>query len=537
MGQEEKSTFPSQENTNIFVRRSSGLLREMNSKYAFSINVLSAGFFYSFLYVIWGAALFPGANLAIAALIGIVLNIPIALLYYYFTVVMPRSGGDYIWLSRTLLPIVGFVLNLGMIFAMLIWLGSDIPIAIGDGLAPMLYALGLTTGHAAYFSLSHAVNNATVIVLITVLWLLLVGLILTRKTKILGRVLLGFFLTAVASDIIFMVSAVTLGHTAFVNNFNKYSGMNYNNLMSLGASLHYPLSSQVAATLFSTVYIYLNFLGVVFTAYYSGEMKNVQKSGYYSIVLSTVFFGFIIAAMYAVEYYVFGFGFTQTIALLSQTGNPAWKLPFSPYPNFLMMFCYPSPVIGIIVTIGFMVNMFAAMPAYLFVATRNLFSYSFDRILPSWFAKISKGGAPYVSSIFITIIGLLIALLYIYTVAFEYFLYSTTLMLIIYAVVGAMAIFFPFTKKGIFESAPSFIKKKIGRIPVFSIIGLTGSASALYGVIASFLPAFGGVMSPASLAFTFSIYIIGIIVYTIAHYYRKAKGMPLEYSFKEVPPL
>ncbi|MEM4090032.1 MAG: APC family permease [Thermoplasmatales archaeon] len=529
--------LPTQTDTNIFVRRSSGLLREMNSKYAFSTNILSAGFFYSFLYIIWGAVLFPGANLAEAALIGIVLNIPIALLYYYFTVIMPRSGGDYIWISRTVFPIVGFVLNLGMIFAMLIWLGSDIPIAIQDGLAPMLYALGLTSGNAIYITVAHAVNNSTVIVAITIIWLLIIGFILTRKTKIFGRVLWAFFIVAIAADVIYMVSLVLLGHTAFVNNFNRYSGMNYNTLMSLGASHHYPLSAQVGATLFSTVYIYLNFLGVVFTAYYSGEMKNVQRSAMYSIVLSTIFFGLVLAAMYSSAYYVFGFGFNQTIAILSQTGNAAWTLPYTPFPNFLIMLGYPNSPIGIIVTIGFMVNMIAAMPAYLFVASRNLFAYSFDRIIPSFFARVSKGGAPYGSAILITIIGVVISLLYIYTPAFEYFLYSTTLMLIIYAFVGAMAIFFPFIKRSIFESAPGFIKKKIGGVPVLSIIGFLGAASALYGIVASFLPAFGGVMSPASLAFTFSVYIIGIIVYIAAHYLRKAKGLPLEYSFKEIPPL
>jgi amino acid transporter len=524
-----------QGNQGIYVRRSSGLMREISGSHALAINIMGAGFFYAILNVMWGAALFPGANLAISALIGMILNLPISFLYFYFTVIMPRSGGDYIWMSRSLHPAVGFILNLGIVFSNVIIIGADVVWAFKYALGPAFYILGLITGNSVYFSVSQVFNSTIVIALTIVIWVIILGFIFTRRPKLLGRVILSLFIFALITIIIYIISNLVLANTTFINNFNKYSGMNYNNLISLGSSRGYPMVTLASATLFSTVYTFLEYEGITFSAYYGGELKNVQKSAFLSIVISTILLGVIIVAIYASTYYAFGFGFIQTIAMISQTGDPAWKLPFIPFTTVLWMFW--NPVIGFIVILGFVIAMFAAMSSYLFVSTRSIFAYSFDRILPSWFAKVSKTGSPYTSSIFITILAVITGLLYIYTPAFEYLLYTADLMLIPFAVVGAIAIFFPFKKKEIFENAPDFIKKKVWKIPVLSIIGVLALGSSLFAIVSSFVPTFGGVIDPISIVYTFSIYIVGLVIYIIAHYYRKAKGLPLEYSFKEVPPL
>ena len=51
----------------------------------------------------------PGADFTVSALYGLLFMIPLAVVYYLFSVQMPRSGGDYIWLGRTINPVLGFV--------------------------------------------------------------------------------------------------------------------------------------------------------------------------------------------------------------------------------------------------------------------------------------------------------------------------------------------------------------------------------------------------------------------------------------------
>jgi basic amino acid/polyamine antiporter, APA family len=51
----------------------------------------------------------PGADFVTSAIIGLVFMIPLGVMYYIFSAQMPRSGGDYVWLGRSLNPILGFI--------------------------------------------------------------------------------------------------------------------------------------------------------------------------------------------------------------------------------------------------------------------------------------------------------------------------------------------------------------------------------------------------------------------------------------------
>jgi len=52
---------------------------------------------------------FPGANLPIAYVGGLLLMLPIAVVYAVLARAMPRSGGDYVYISRILGPGWGFI--------------------------------------------------------------------------------------------------------------------------------------------------------------------------------------------------------------------------------------------------------------------------------------------------------------------------------------------------------------------------------------------------------------------------------------------
>jgi basic amino acid/polyamine antiporter, APA family len=47
------------------------------------------------------------------------------LVYLYFTIFMPRSGGDYVWVSRTLNPFLGLFTNFSLTFVFLTWIAFN----------------------------------------------------------------------------------------------------------------------------------------------------------------------------------------------------------------------------------------------------------------------------------------------------------------------------------------------------------------------------------------------------------------------------
>src|SRR5260370_4956895 len=108
---------------NLFVRNATGLVRELSAFDAFNL-VFSAVLIpvgitqvMSFTPIFW-----PHANMLVSFLLATPLVGTCGLVYLYFTVIMPRSGGDYVWGSRTLSPFFGFFANSSLPFVFVTWI-------------------------------------------------------------------------------------------------------------------------------------------------------------------------------------------------------------------------------------------------------------------------------------------------------------------------------------------------------------------------------------------------------------------------------
>ncbi len=110
----------------LFVRNATGLVRELSAFDAFNL-VFSAVLIpvgitevMAFTPMFW-----PHANMLLSFLFATPLVPTCGLVYLYFTVIMPRSGGDYVWVSRTLNPFLGFFVNFSLTFVFLTWIAFN----------------------------------------------------------------------------------------------------------------------------------------------------------------------------------------------------------------------------------------------------------------------------------------------------------------------------------------------------------------------------------------------------------------------------
>ena len=111
---------------NLFVRNATGLVRELNAFDAFNL-VFSAVLIpvgitevMAFTPIFW-----PHANMLLSFLLATPLVATCGLVYLYFTGIMPRSGGDYVWVSRTVSPFLGFFVNFSVTFVFLTWIAFN----------------------------------------------------------------------------------------------------------------------------------------------------------------------------------------------------------------------------------------------------------------------------------------------------------------------------------------------------------------------------------------------------------------------------
>jgi hypothetical protein len=98
---------------------------------------------------------------------------------------------------------------------------------------------------------------------------------------------------------------------------------------------------------------------------------------------------------------------------------------------------------------------------------------------------------------------------------------------------------FPFLKKDLFENASAMVRRKIGKVPVITIVGSITLAYMVWMVIASFIyPAVGGGINPTKLGVLAGLVITGLIVFYVARAYRlKKEGIDINWTFQSVPPV
>ncbi len=138
---------PPTSSRNLFVRNATGLVRELSAFDAFNL-VFSAVLIpigitevMSFTPQFW-----PHANMLVSFLLATPLVAACGLVYLYFTVIMPRSGGDYVWVSRTLNPFLGFFANLSLTFVFLTWISFNFTYMLSVVLPSVAYVAGWNAG-------------------------------------------------------------------------------------------------------------------------------------------------------------------------------------------------------------------------------------------------------------------------------------------------------------------------------------------------------------------------------------------------------
>ena len=515
---------------NLFVRKSSGLTRDISAMDALIFNVVVMCPQTAYIYGVWAAGFYPGVNLPLAVLMSIPIVILIGLFYALYNASMPRTGGDYVWTSRVLHPGIGFSIVFFVFFILIAWIGTLPVWLVNYSIAPVLTYYGQT-------GLASSLSSPLGLFVLGVLLFLLYAVVIGSGTKWFVRALWLASALQIVGNLVYIVTLLSTGPDVFKANFNAMSGMNYDNVVTTALAAGYPNGFTAQGTFYGIVYTMLSFTGFNLSVYISGEIKEVRRSQIIAIIGGTLVFALWLFVIYSVTYSVMGAQFVNSISYLSVTANPAYTLPFTPtFYNLLFMYAANNMTLSAIVNIGYLFGLTSTL-TYAFTCVRMVFAWSFDRILPKSFASIDRRfNAPYVAIIVVILTSIASLALWLFTPFMSYFAYVVPGWFIQIAVVAFSGVIFPFRRKAIFESSPPMVTKKVAGIPIISLMGILSIILSAWLVYAGFMPAIAGSINPGYVALTFSIYIVGVIIYGFASAYRRRSGLPLEMTFGEVPP-
>ena len=522
----------------LYVRKSSGLTRNVSANDAFLANLVGMGILVNAFWIVYASASYPDADLTATVFTALIVNMVVAYVYWMLATAMPRTGGDYIWVGRIIHPSIAFMENIVFVVIMITWAGLFPYLAISTKL-PMLFTnLAITTGNQSYAGIASALTSPNTTFILSAVIVTFVVLTMFLPVKQIFRFIIALFGIQAVIYVIFIGMMLSTNHAAFVAGFNAKSGTTVDAIIKSGTTaIGAPITFTSDATFVGLVYTMLSYIGYANSAYFAGEVKgDPRKSQGLAIFVSPIIFSVLIYILYASMYNVFGHDFLVASATLFVAGTS--PLPVIPSPAYLISYVTDNPTLAFLVPFGLFLNDIGFAVVYFFVPTRNIFAYSFDRILPAKFATVNRRGVPYYAVILYAIIAYFSVYVTVYQTWFSYLYYANFGWWIATAIVMLAAAIFPFRRKDIFESSPKIVRYKIGPVPLLTILGGIGIFLSLFISYSTILPSFNGFpINPVYVVSMLFVMVAGLIIYAISYLYQKSRAIPVELASKELPPI
>ena len=492
-------------------------------------------------WIVFASALYPNASLPDTVFIALGLNLLIAFVYWMLSTAMPRTGGDYIYVGRTIHPAVGFMTNVMFVVMMVSWSGIMPAYAAQYGLQIMFTNLAVVTGNSWYVNAATWLTTQTGIFIIGFIIVTAVILLMLLPVKWIFRVIMGIFASQVVIFVILIGLLLSTSNASFAASFATKTGTTVASLISAASQSGTVFTITLGGTIFGIVYTMLSYIGYANSAYFAGEIQgDPKKSQGVAIVLSTAVFSVLIYILYASIYNVFGHDFIVAASTLATSGNSAWTNITNAFPSpvYLVVYLTNNPILVALVPLGLVLTFIGFGLAFFFIPVRNIFAWAFDRVIPVKFAEVNRKGVPWVAIIFYGLVAYVSLYAAVYTSVFSYFSYSNFGWWLAVAIVMFSAAIFPYRRKDMFENSPSIVRTKIAGVPALSIVGVIAGVLSLFVSAATLLPSYTGIaLNPAYVLSMLLIFAIAGVVYAISYYYHKSKGMPLDVISKELPPV
>jgi amino acid transporter len=540
----------------IFTRDSTGLVRDVSVWDSFFMNNWSAGgvaasLWFLSVYPVW----FPQANLVLSVFIAMGAALLVGTLYSLIVVIMPRAGTDYVFVSRALKPSIGTGFSLNLIFWILLGGGAFGLFATFSFIAQGTFALGAMTGTttslSGWSSFSSSQTGTVIIGLaIYAVIALLVILGLKYYVRYFQRPATYF---CVAMVLILVVLGLVFTNQDFISTFNSYmsplSGTPdpYHDIISTATANGYtpPSGFSWNQTLSVAALWYFIPLFPMVSAWMGGEIQSAKriKSQFLAMSGGQIFTMLMLAALITIWQRDFGANWLTALGYLainSPSHLPSWITGAAPYwqAGWTIMLTH-NPILGFLVSLGWIAQAILIVPPVIVAASRHVFAWSFDRIVPSKFSEVSgRFRSPMYAMSIISIIAIGGFLAAVFTTYLAIVSGAVLGQMVSYMVAAIAGIVFVKRRKSIFNSSP-VSSLKIGSTPILPILAV-GSLIVLLWFGSYYLTTLSSLaisgLGPTTLEICLGLFLIGIGGYYVARYVRKREGIPLDMAFSEIPP-
>ncbi|MCL5788518.1 MAG: APC family permease [Candidatus Marsarchaeota archaeon] len=514
------------ETKSVFVREATGLVKSASLFDAVSLNLSSmsggaalATIGYTMLLVQSATGSVEGINLVWGSIIAFAISLPQMLMYMLMTGKITRTGGDYVWVSRTLGGFIGSTVSfMGYTMETMAYLAL---ITISTVLA--IGSVGLSLGATSFLGLalpSNVTGSSPLLqfILGSAIFAVLIALNIVRPNY-------GYKLVSVtiAIGIVGMVAAnLSLlywgrnGVGSYINSLGL-SGVNYSSVASTVSGPDLILRATIFMMPFFAMFVYPWFVA---SPAVGSEVRG-SRNAMWSIPISAVVSLVIVTASFGVMYYVGGFHFIN-----GALSSPVLVNNYSFNFWTLAMGVSTSKILSAFIGLAWIIWDIGILAYGIIVISRYILAQAFDRFLPEKMAYVSsKTGSPVAAHL----LDLTITLCLIGGASLFYgtltSLYGAIVASMIYFVfVGLSAALYGHRRKG---ERSSRVLQTCGVLTAAVFVFLTYEFLANPGV-------WGG--NPLAYGYVAGSALLGAAIYVVSKRLNLRKGIDISYAYREIPP-
>jgi amino acid transporter len=518
----------------VFTRASSGLVRQVRTDDVmfYGWQQIALGYI---IFIVAAWQFYPGASMELAVVLATVAGLFIAGCYALLSMVYPRSGGDYVFMSRILHPMAGLVLSMSLIFWQLFYTGVNGAFLSRYGIAPLLSTIGVQTGNAGLINAGNWFAGP---------WGLFVGgnIVIVVFSILQYRGAAVYFKAQRWASYITVVSLlstfVTLGLAAagvlnFHSLFDKVAGSGaYQSVLTAAAhaGIATTHSFSFSQSAFFAAWPAFSLWFAVLSVSFGGEVKDGQRSQLRGMGLAILTMGIAMAGLMFLYRRAFGSQF-----ILASSAIPASDFPLnaSPFVNLYTGIAGGNVWLTVLNSLWVLALLLFVGASSLLASTRSMLAWSLDGVAPRWFSAVSQRfHTPSWSLLLCAVIAEVWVLLYAFT---NYVAVLGGFLGQCIPIMGVClaAIVFPWRRRDDFES--SSVAYRVGGIPVISLIGIVSFASVAFVFERLLTDNAYGANNHLSAVMTIAVVVVASIWYIAFRAYRAAQGADVSAQFREIP--
>lgn len=516
-----------------FVREATGLVKQLSWIDVFVWCVIFFPWLTSWSGLFWVTPdYYQNVNYYLSLGVWALTALVVVVLYWQLTTAMPRSGGDYVFVSRAIAGSVGFIASFIFYIALLTDPASTGAFWGFSEAGLQLSFAGQILKNPAIANLGSFLTPSTTSSPLTLFavsaGLLVVGAIgVVLGGRVFRWIVYGFFTYGAIVLLVVMGMFAFNNQTTFAADFAKYfpGGVSavYSSALTSGYSPGYSYASL--GLIIPVIFVSLGPFPTMQMV--GGEIKNPKRS----LLLGAVGAQVASIAIFLLMTYLFdhaiGISFLE-----------AWTVSnnySSTVPSALGMVFYPNVALLWVITIGLFIGNIGWWWLALVFASRIPMAWAFDRVVPTGLAHVSdRFHTPTVAIILTVLLSTIPMYLIFFTSFISTQLNGTFLFTLAWLISAVAAVLLPFRRKAIFQMSEAH--SRILGFPALSWIGLVSVAVLGYFSYNAFTnPAIGPGAESARLVIL-AIIVAPIVIYAISYYVNKRRGFNLSLLAGELPP-